>query len=150
MRRLPSLLLLVVVLALLVVAPVNAQPAPSGTELWIAVPDTTILDGVVDRVSFTGFEKLGTAYVSSCFQPAGDYPLSRVVIFDETAGARGVVDGVLVKGHTQGAYADVEITAGTRAESLTMVYSCTEGGIHYHVYFGVVCKDFDDAGVCVG
>jgi hypothetical protein len=116
MRRLPTLLLLVLVLSLLAVAPVSADEP-----VWIAVPDYVAVNGTLDVVVLTGAapEVLTVVY---CFPP-GDYPVFKTNIVDKSQRVAGRTDGVIATADVRGNLGSFEYRG-----------TCFESGITYRKY----------------
>jgi hypothetical protein len=128
MRRIPILLVLLLVLALLAVVPVSAEPAGGGTEVVIAVPAYVRVDTEIDLVMFTGRPGTTVDVPFYCFYDAGQYPAGRMVILDKTFGQAGAVTDVI---------SNLEFKAGTRMEGMTFRGYCDINQAPYVVYQGV-------------
>ena len=97
MGRLPTLLLLMFVFAVLAVARVSTDPAPSGAQILIAVPNHVPMDREPNLFVFTAAPGVMVEVPFQCFYRAGVYESRQLASLDKTGGEVGPVDAVITQ-----------------------------------------------------
>lgn len=129
MGRLPTLLLLMLVFAVLTVARVSADPAPSGAQILIAVPDYIPMDRQPNLFVFTAAPGVLVEVPFQCFYRAGVYEARQLASLDKTGGQVGPVDTVITQR---------SVEQGTQATMMIHLWGCNVSGESYRVYEAVI------------